>query len=304
MAYADRDYYREDDDRDWSFLPGRVTLWLVGLLLAIFVLQVLSRNGPGRADSLLANGWLKWPLVQAGDFWRPATAAFVHDSSQILPIACCLITLFLCGRWLEEELGSREMLAYLFVSLVITQLAELMARAGGLLDPDVPSFGSLGIVTAVIVQLGIRHPRATVNVLVFPVPMGIVAAVWVGLGLVDKAGFGGREAFVRVLAAAAFAALYHYAPLSLTDRSRPRARPRLRLVPVDDRGQSEADGDAYAGEDRKAVSRPAPSLDEHLDAKVDFVLEKMAKSGRESLTADELAVLQRASKIYRNRRGE
>jgi hypothetical protein len=44
------------------------------------------------------------------------------------------------------------------------------------------------------------------------------------------------------------------------------------------------------------------SMDEHLEAKLDEVLEKVKKHGQDSLTEEERAVLFRASEIYRKRR--
>jgi hypothetical protein len=43
-------------------------------------------------------------------------------------------------------------------------------------------------------------------------------------------------------------------------------------------------------------------MDEHLEAKLDVVLEKVKKHGQESLNEDERAILFRASEIYRKRR--
>jgi hypothetical protein len=44
------------------------------------------------------------------------------------------------------------------------------------------------------------------------------------------------------------------------------------------------------------------AVDEHLEAKLDQVLEKVARSGKESLTEDEREVLLKASEIYKKRR--
>jgi len=45
------------------------------------------------------------------------------------------------------------------------------------------------------------------------------------------------------------------------------------------------------------------SVDEQLEAKLDQVLEKVARYGRESLTAEEQQILMLASEIYKRRRG-
>ena len=43
-------------------------------------------------------------------------------------------------------------------------------------------------------------------------------------------------------------------------------------------------------------------MDEHLEAKLDAVLEKLTRSGKESLTDAERQVLLQASEIYKRRR--
>ena len=50
------------------------------------------------------------------------------------------------------------------------------------------------------------------------------------------------------------------------------------------------------------TSGASSDVDEHLDAKLDAVLEKLSRHGRESLTESERAILQRASEIYKKKR--
>ena len=61
---------------------------------------------------------------------------------------------------------------------------------------------------------------------------------------------------------------------------------------------------------RRSDYRPAARdqavavVDEQLEAKLDRVLDKVAKSGTDSLSADERSVLLKASEVYKRRRGE
>ena len=43
-------------------------------------------------------------------------------------------------------------------------------------------------------------------------------------------------------------------------------------------------------------------IDEQLEAKLDLALEKVARTGKDSLTSEEKAVLMRASEIYKRKR--
>jgi hypothetical protein len=51
-----------------------------------------------------------------------------------------------------------------------------------------------------------------------------------------------------------------------------------------------------------AVASPPPVGDEQLEAKLDAVLEKVARSGKDSLTDGERQILLRASEVYKRRR--
>jgi hypothetical protein len=63
--------------------------------------------------------------------------------------------------------------------------------------------------------------------------------------------------------------------------------------------------DADAREEPVSVAAAvpdSPGVDEHLEAKLDAVLEKLARAGKESLTDTERQILMRASEIYKRRR--
>jgi len=84
---------------------------------------------------------------------------------------------------------------------------------------------------------------------------------------------------------------------------RRRTPARLRVLPRDE------DSEFHLFEDDSAVpagvaqaAEPKKSVDEQLEAKLDRVLEKVSQTGRESLTADERAILQKASEVYKRRR--
>ncbi len=47
---------------------------------------------------------------------------------------------------------------------------------------------------------------------------------------------------------------------------------------------------------------PREDVDEHLEAKLDAVLEKVARYGQDSLTDSERQILFRASEVYKKRR--
>ena len=50
------------------------------------------------------------------------------------------------------------------------------------------------------------------------------------------------------------------------------------------------------------ATAPKTDVDEHLEAKLDQVLEKVARHGQDSLTESERQILFRASEVYKRRR--
>ena len=50
------------------------------------------------------------------------------------------------------------------------------------------------------------------------------------------------------------------------------------------------------------ATAPKPDVDEHLEAKLDQVLEKVARYGQDSLTDSERQILFRASEVYKRKR--
>ena len=89
---------------------GRATYVLMGILAAVFVLDLITR---GLATQLLAMGNI---AVASGQFWRLVTAAFT--SGGLLGLLMNLLVLWLAGRAIEAALGSwRFVLLYLAAGL-------------------------------------------------------------------------------------------------------------------------------------------------------------------------------------------
>lgn len=301
MGIYDREYYRREGPRylDALSFRGQVCKWLLIANIVIFILQLLTRD---RLTSALA---LVPAQVMAGEVWRLLTYAFLHDTGNIWHIVFNMWMLFLFGGYMEERYGNLEFLAFYLLAAVIGGLAYLgQALLGFHLDMMTPCIGASGAVMAVTILCAFVYPTMTILLFfVLPVPIWALAIFMVAQDTLGLLNFGGRTAAVAFsvhLGGAAFAALYHQLDWRLTGLLRglqdwkvQRSRPRLRV---------------YRGEDdaREPVAVAAPplqaDLDEHLEAKVDAVLEKVARHGQASLTDAEKQVLLRASEIYKKRR--
>jgi membrane associated rhomboid family serine protease len=328
MGIYDRDYVRREGP---SFLGsfterGRVCKWLIGINVLVFIVQVLTR--PIDSPHL---GWFTDALdlnvaqVLHGQVWRLLTYAFLHDPGGILHIVFNMLFLWWFGSDVEDLYGPREFLIfYLGASL-----------AGGLLFffsslawiPGAPCLGASGAVLAVLTLCAIHYPQRTILLFfLLPVPVWLFLVFYLAM---DAYEFLNRSQTSTAVAAhlggALFAGVYYRLHIRLLDWLPPvwelrywqswRRRlfgPRLRLFvdesvkekwnPSKRRPSTAAADSIYRPEEGTQQSVSAPVADEHLEAKMDAILEKISRVGKENLTESERAFLLRASEIFRRRR--
>jgi membrane associated rhomboid family serine protease len=235
------------------------------------------------------------------------TYAFLHEPSIWQHIVFNMLFLWWFGSDVEAVYGTKEFILFYLVS----------ATLGGILftlfyvSTDQPGFclGASGAVTAVLVLCACHFPTRQVWVFfLLPVPIWLFVVFQVGqdlLGFWQEASRHGRHpelrssvAYVVHLAGAGFGFVYYKTQLRLMNFwpdfkawRRSRSRPRLRVVRPDDELHEVA-----------VAAPPGQPVDEQLEAKVDAVLEKVARSGQESLTDNEREILLKASEIYKRRR--
>jgi rhomboid protease GluP len=85
-----------------------VTYTMIGLCIAVYLLQVLSQSYYG-VDKLATNGAKINQYILAGQFWRLITPLFLHAS--IIHIAFNMYALFILGPGLERFYGHNRFLA-------------------------------------------------------------------------------------------------------------------------------------------------------------------------------------------------
>ncbi len=251
------------------------------------------------------------PGVLQGQVWRLLTYSFLHSVGGMpWHIVFNMLFLWWFGHEMEEMYGAREFTCFYVVSAFLGGLAYfLWSWARGNV---VPCVGASGAVTAVMVLYAFHYPSRIIRIWWFlPVPIWLFVGFQVAQdAFVFTTGMHTTTAVTVHLAGAAFGFGYYkanwrIAPLweAVTRLRMPRRRPRVRVyegadeAPAPRRPQS-------AGPAPTAVTT-APSTqqqaDEHLEAQVDAVLEKVARSGRDSLTEHEKALLVRASEVYKRR---
>ncbi|MCS6850969.1 MAG: rhomboid family intramembrane serine protease [Gemmataceae bacterium] len=298
MGFYDREYYREGPSLLGSWVSrAQVCKWLIGLNIAAFLLQMMTvRRGDWFTEALA----LDTGRLLHGEVWRLLTYAFLHDTGTWTHIVFNMLFLWWFGSDVEDVYGFREFLAIYLTSAVLGGVAYAAVDlvSGG---RWVPCVGASGAVTAVMVLCALHFPNRIILLFFFlPVPIWLVVLFQVAQdSFIFLSGQRTSVAVVVHLGGAAFAYAYYRLHWNLTGLwaqlprwPRTRARPQLRV---------------YRGEDEAAPVVPAsppsvPETDEHLEAKLDAVLEKVARFGQASLTESERQILFRASEIFKRRR--
>jgi membrane associated rhomboid family serine protease len=318
MGIYDREYYRKEGPSYLEALipSGQVCKWLIGINIFVFILQLITKPTPEELWNALHVGapevserapsiWgpvsdafdLNTAKVAQGQVWRLLTYAFLHSPNTWMHIFFNMLFLWWFGSEIEELYGSKEFLAFYLVAAFVGGLVfqiQALVQAAPLL-----CVGASGAVTAVLVLYAFHFPYSTILLFfVLPVPIWVFVIFQVGQDAFQLLSSTKTDTAVAVhLGGAAVAALYYKYQWRLTSLwqgvpawRRQRAKPKLRV---------------YHPEEDLAVpvvSGPAADLDEHLDAKLDAVLEKLSRHGRDSLTDNERNILLRASEIYKKKR--
>jgi membrane associated rhomboid family serine protease len=303
MGIHDRDYYRDEAGGFFDSWGRRgVTVWLIGITVAVFVAQaVTGRPGPGTSPLVEAGAYIPGRVL-SGEVWRLATPLFLHIG--IFHIFCNMLILYWAGSRMEEVYGPGEFLAIYLIGGVFAQAVYLLAQLAGVAPPT-PSIGASGAVTAVMVLFAFHYPRQQVLLFfVIPMPIWVLVIAYVGLDALGAlGGGGGRVAYWVHLGGALFGVLYFQTGFRFGRlipggrRGAARARPALRVVPA----EPEEEPAEPVGAAVESLPRPK-GVDEHLEAKLDQVLEKVSKHGQESLTSEEREILFKASELYKKRR--
>jgi membrane associated rhomboid family serine protease len=321
MGIQDRDYYRKEGPSIFdSLVPqGVVCRWLIGINVAVFVMQVAAQftaHAQMNPDlPIPSDGWVTdWFIldvdkVMHGQVWRLLSYAFLHSTNPgmyYMHLLFNMLCLWWFGSDMEQMYGRREFLAIYLVSAFVSGLGyELWSICWG--DFHARCLGASGAVTTMLILCALHFPRRIVYMYILPMPIWLFAIVSVGIDSVrilgDISGHPSRIAAIGHLSGAAFAVAYYKLQWSITGTLREwvwwrranRARPRLKLFSpeLDDPKEPVA---------VSANSAPSAVVDEHLEAKLDAVLEKIAKLGKESLTPQEQDVLKMAAEMYKKRR--
>lgn len=324
MGIYDREYYR-DGSRGPGFFSGEWSTCkaLIWANVTVFVLQWLLAADPGRAGTDPLSAWFdadSAAIFGELQVWRLLSYAFLHGGP--IHLLFNMLFLWMAGREVESIYGKWEFLAFYLTAAVFSGLCWAALDYFGPNPPGVlpgRAMGASGAVAAVIVVYAMFYPRREVLLFfILPMPMWLFVVFFLGmdaLGLIQelRGESGAMVAFAAHLGGAAYGFGYKRLDLRLTKLMdwRRLGRPRLRVYAPEGRGRRVTPSVGTPG--RATAARPnAPSTgspmaqfpDDHLDARVDEILAKIAREGRGGLTEEENRILEEASLRARHRRGE
>lgn len=280
MGIYDRDYAREREPGVHARMPESMVVRLMIVTGMIYLVQVVW---PPFTDWFALDAdWYRQPWK----VYQLLTAGFLHDPDDMWHILFNMLGLWFFGQGIEERYGSREFLIFYLVTIVagnlLYTLAELPYGSQG------GALGASGAITAIVILYAFNFPhRQALFMFFIPMPMWVLGCILVASDMFGAVARSENIGFTAHLGGALFALAYYKLNWRLStwlprDLSLPnfKRKPKLRVHhPLDD------------DEDENGI-----------DARVDAILDKISKQGRESLTRAEKKLLEQASREYQQRR--
>jgi membrane associated rhomboid family serine protease len=314
MGIYDREYYRgETRGSGWlsGTAPGCKTIILINVLV-FFLQHVLDREFIN--EYLAASSYA---IFRQGRVWELLTATFLHGSP--FHLLWNMMFLWMVGREMESFYGTRDFVAMYLGAAVFSTFGwaalDAFAQQSDPMQLPTVMLGASGAVMAVVVLYALYYPRREVLLFfILPVEMWLLVVVFLGyqlfIFLMPGAGSSSRVAVASHLSGALYGYLFKRFDLRWSRLSWGRMRrPRLRVIAPEPRekGVPRPAGPNWSPNPATA-SKPSTTTvvvpEEQLDARLDEVLAKIAREGRQGLTDEENRVLQEASRRARNRRSD
>jgi membrane associated rhomboid family serine protease len=289
--------------------------WLIAANVGVYFLQV-TLLGEINVFNALGLDPARFPST----WWTIATYMFVHGG--LFHLAFNMFSLWMFGPRIEQAWGARPFVYFYMWCGIGGAIAHM------LLDGSADLVGASAAIMGVLLAYALRWPDEEVY-LFGVIPMKTrwlviwLAAINLAMGVSSTRGGGGIAWFAHIgglafgwvyLRVSAFGGLDNFrrwvSPVpdepEDTFRAVPRARPRR------DRGENRAEGidevvaksNAIAAKPARSAAAPRTSPDSARQSaeRLDMVLDKISKHGIESLTSEELRILDDMS--ARLRRGD
>jgi membrane associated rhomboid family serine protease len=297
MGIENRDYYRDENTPGYTWEDRRggnswsAVTWIIVITIGCFVVQLIA--GRPFTERLL----LDPAAVRHGAVWQLLTYAFLHDPRNIWHIVFNMWILHMSGRDFEARRGSAEFIAFYLFAAIVSGLGVFVWEST--VGDGSPTLGASGAVSALLMVFAFTYPHAEIRIFgVLPMKMltfAILIILFDSLPLLAQ--LSGRTEMGRDhishsahLAGIVLGILYqrnnwrvlNWLPFGgkLDWKRLTRRRPSLKV---------------------HRPEEPEPVPEEGFEQRVDELLDKVAREGEASLTADERRVLVEASRRARSK---
>ncbi len=115
--------------------------------------------------------------------WQLVTHGFLHSTMQPTHVLWNMVQLYFFGTMLEAAIGGRRFLVTYMAAMVCGALLQLFVMTVS--SNSIPAVGASGAVTGIVVAMAALRPRAQIFVFFIPVTLWLLAAVIVGLDLIN-----------------------------------------------------------------------------------------------------------------------
>jgi membrane associated rhomboid family serine protease len=308
MGIYDREYYRgESGGPGWFGGVAPICKTIILINGVVFLLEHAFRIDPQFIAEWLAAS--PEGIFRQGRIWQLVTATFLHGGP--MHILGNMLFLWIAGREMESLYGSRDFLAFYLTAGILSTLgwAAIDAFSPG----HHVMLGASGAVMAVVVLYTLYYPRREILLFfVLPLPMWVLVVLYLFLPFVDRS-VAPQVAIESHLIGAGFGVIYKFYDLRWSRLVSRRwfSRPRLKIFsPITyetPRSRSQSPSWSSSVGTSSGSSKPSSVMvlpEEQLDARLDEVLAKIAREGRDGLTEEEIRVLQEASRRARIKRSD
>ncbi len=152
-----------------------ITFAIMVVLVGCFIVSGLAANYAGNVAQFLSYVPVVSEKVRAGEVWRLATYALMHDLTNPMHLLFNGMAIFFFGRSLEERWGAGRYLLFLLLTVVVG--GTFVVGAGWLGIGTGSAIGASAFAEGLIVAWGLLYRDAQVR-LFFAIPVKGITMVW------------------------------------------------------------------------------------------------------------------------------